>query len=101
MIVRVISDHFARRWRKRLRCACPEIRELNSLLCASKKIRNQMTLYKRPRGKSRLKIHKILAEWYHDGHGILIRVDMSNGKAVTVIALRDLPCELDRRTAKG
>lgn len=85
MIVEILSNHFRHRWRRRVGGE-PCLHEVNDLLARGTRLRNQRKLYRLIRGRYRPT--KILAEYFHDGCGLLIRVDEDRKTAVTVIALR-------------
>jgi len=83
-VIRVsrMSKHFVRRWQQRVG-ATPSIEAVNQILASSQRIRRQIRCMV-PRFGGWVP-HKVLAEYWNHGRGLVILVDEDNRMAVTVI----------------
>jgi hypothetical protein len=83
MIVRSFTHHFVERfvcWRGEM----PSIEAVNGLIESGQQLRPQVELFQRtPEGLRRF---TILAEYWNDEAGVILRVDESSETAVTLIS---------------
>ena len=84
-VVVVLIRHFLERWEKRVGLV-PSLDVVNQMLHDSVKLRSQMLVYRRSyRG---FRPYKMLAEYWHNSGGLIIKVDEDLRCAVTVIAAK-------------
>jgi hypothetical protein len=83
VLVRRFSSHFVERWVQW--CGrFPSIEEVNLLIQGAQQLRPQVDLLQRG-SDGTLMPYKLLAEFWNDAEGIVIRVDECVEKAVTLI----------------
>ncbi len=81
MVVQTLTKHFQNRWIER--CGYrPVLDEVNKILESAQKIRAQKEVRE---SKWLYRKWKILAEYWHNELGLIVRVDEERKRAVTVI----------------
>lgn len=83
MIVRKFSHHFIRRWVE-WRGEMPCIDSVSRLIEGAQQLRPQLTLLQRG-SDGMCREYTVLAEFWNDSEGAILRVDERNGTAVTLI----------------
>ncbi len=83
MLVRAFSKHFVQNW-VAWRGDFPCIEEVNGLIDSGQQLRPQISLFKRmPDGS--FADYTLLSEFWNHEAGVVLRIDASNGMAVTII----------------
>ena len=83
MFIRHFSQHFVQRWVE-WRGHMPNIEEVNALIDGGQQTRPQLKLLQRC-GQEGLKEYLLLAEFWKDEAGVIVRVDEYEATAVTLI----------------
>lgn len=105
MIVCRLSHHFRRRWAARVGWD-PCLETVNRLLEEAVRVRGCVKLYRRvrPAGPNRPAKYaplKLLAEYWHNRLGVILRVDEAAKTAVTVIPIEHNPGLADEEAGNG
>lgn len=83
MRVRTFSRHFVERWMQW--CGdSPCIEVVNKIIDAAQQLRPQMSLLQE-RSNGTFRQYTLLAEFWNDEEGVIVRVDEMSAKAVTLI----------------
>lgn len=85
-VIRQMTKHFASRWEERVG-AKPTLKGLNRIIGESVQIQKPRMLYQADE-RGGLKPFKLLAGYLHVGIGIVMKVDLDNGCAVTVFPVK-------------
>ncbi len=81
--MRTFSRHFVQRWMQW--CGeMPCIEAVNKIIDAAQQLRPQVTLLQ-PRLDGTMRQYILLAEFWNDEEGVIVRVDEMTAKAVTLI----------------
>lgn len=81
--VRKLSKHFIDQWKLWVGAA-PTVSGVNDILAESQKLNGQRRVYV-PQEMGGTKPDKVLAQYWNHTVGVIIRIDLDNGMAVTVI----------------
>jgi len=84
--VKELTRHFVERWHQRLG-AVPSIESVNLMISRGQCLKRGRTYYRKRRG-SFVPV-RTLTQYWSDRHGVIIWVDDSEGRAVTVIVPRE------------
>ena len=93
-VVDRLTWHFIERWRERAGVP-PSLEDVNRMIDERLKIRHQMTVYRLRRGG--FEPYKMLAEYWNNRLGIIIKVDEDVACAVTVITAECMVGKTERR----